>query len=136
MSVSLPKDRDGRTARECPNDDCSPGFFKVKPGTGLTNQKEAYCPYCRKAADPSDFTTKSQVEYAKKVMMAEAHEGIQHAVKDALGLDHSGRRQLVGGLINVSLELKSSTKPHVWPPWESVLKRDVLCPQCQLDQSV
>jgi hypothetical protein len=95
MSVSLPKDGDGRTARECLNRDCSSGFFKVKLGTGLTNQNEDFCPYCRRAADPSDFTTKSQVEYAKKVMVAEAHEGIQRAVKEALGLDHSGRRQLV-----------------------------------------
>ena len=59
MSVSIPKDEDGRVARECPNHECSPGYFKVKLGTGITNgQTVAYCPYCQKSAEPSDFHTK------------------------------------------------------------------------------
>ena len=35
MSVSIPKDEDGRVARECPNQECSPSYFKVTPGTGI-----------------------------------------------------------------------------------------------------
>ena len=38
MNVPLPEDADGRLARACPHDDCSPGYLKVKPGTGLTGQ--------------------------------------------------------------------------------------------------
>jgi hypothetical protein len=57
-------------------------------------------------------------------------------MKEALGLDSQGRRQLVGGLLNVSIEMKSPSKPHVWRPWETILKRDAVCPRCQLDQSV
>jgi hypothetical protein len=34
MNISLPKDGDGRLARECPDEACSPGYFKVTPGTG------------------------------------------------------------------------------------------------------
>src|SRR5262245_16443691 len=30
---------------DCPDRRCSPEYFKVKPGTGLTNQAEAFCPY-------------------------------------------------------------------------------------------
>jgi hypothetical protein len=32
MSITLPTDDDGRLARKCPNEDCSPGYFKVRPG--------------------------------------------------------------------------------------------------------
>lgn len=35
MTVTIPRDEDGRVARECPNDECSPGYFKVKLGTRL-----------------------------------------------------------------------------------------------------
>ena len=36
MNISIPEDADGRVARECPNDFCSPGYFKVTQGTGIT----------------------------------------------------------------------------------------------------
>lgn len=136
MSVSLPKDQDGRTGRECPRDGCSPGYFKVKGGTGIQNQPEAFCPYCRAAGKPSDFATKEQVRYAKDIVAAQAHEGIERMLKDSLGLDSRGKRQLVGGLINVSIEMKPSPKQQPWRPWEDVLKRDVVCPGCGLDHSV
>jgi hypothetical protein len=67
---------------------------------------------------------------------AQAHEGVERMMKEALGLDTQGRRQLVGGLLNVSIEMKPSSKPHVWRPWETILKRDAVCPRCELDQSV
>lgn len=104
MSISLPKDQEGRTGRECPRAGCSAGYFKVKAGTGIQNQPEAFCPYCRTAGKPSDFATKEQVRYAKDIAAAQAHEGIERMLKDSLGLDSRGKRQLVGGLINVSIE--------------------------------
>ena len=136
FSVTLPKDQDGRNARECPSPECSPGFFRVKCGTGVKNQTDAFCPYCRTTGRPSDFTTKEQIRYARQTVEAEAHEGVQRMMREALGLDSGGRRQLVGGLLNVSIEMKRSPKPHVWRPWETILKRDVVCPRCTLDQSV
>ena len=38
--ISLPTDRYGRVARECPNEVCSPGEFKITPGTGITDEQE------------------------------------------------------------------------------------------------
>ena len=136
MSVSLPKDADGRTARECPDGSCSPGYFKVTGGTGLKGQTAAYCPYCHKAAEPSDFHTKEQIRYAKALVEREAMVGMERAVRDALGLGHSGKRRLVDGLISVDLEMKPSSPRHVWQPYEDVLRRDVVCPHCTLDHSV
>lgn len=33
MIISIPKDPGGRVARECPDEKCSPGYFKVTPAT-------------------------------------------------------------------------------------------------------
>jgi hypothetical protein len=137
MSVSLPKDADGRVARECPAQDCSPGYFKVTPGTGVKGiQTVVYCPYCRKSAEPSDFHTREQVRYAKDLVTREAMSGIQRVMKQALGLGSGGRRRLVDGLIKLDVEMKSSPPKYVWKPNEEILRRDVICPKCTLDHSV
>src|SRR3990172_308942 len=137
MNVSLPKDDDGRTARECPNEECSPGYFKVKGGTGITEGQEvAYCPYCRKEAEPSDFTTKEQLRYAKDLALREAHEGIENMLKSALGLDFSGKKKIGGGFLSIEMSMKPGSKPSVRRPFEEEVRRDVICPSCGLDQSV
>jgi hypothetical protein len=101
LSISLLKDADGRTARECPNSDCSPGYFKVTGGTGVKGpQTVMYCPYCQKAAEPSDLHTKEQIRYCKELLMM----GIERS---------SGKRRLVGGFINIDLEIKPSRLRHV-----------------------
>jgi ribosomal protein L44E len=137
LSVSLPEDRDGRTARECLDQGCSPGYFKIKFGTGLKGpQATAYCPYCRNAAEPSDFHTKEQVRYAKDLAMREAKIGAERAVREALGFGSGGKRRLVDGLIKIDMEMKSDPPEHVWQPYEDILQRDLVCPHCTLDHSV
>jgi uncharacterized Zn finger protein (UPF0148 family) len=138
LSISIPKDEDGRSARECPNQECSPGYFKVTPGTGITSgQTVAYCPYCQRAAKPSDFHTKEQIRYAKELVAREARTGIERAIRDAWGLGSGGKRRLVDGLISVDMEIKpSSPPPHVRKPYEDILRRDLVCPHCTLDHSV
>jgi len=137
MSIPLPADSEGRTARECPSVSCSPGYFKVKSGTGITeNHTAAFCPYCRFSAEPGKFFTKRQLEYAKDVMKQEALGGMKEAVKDALGIRSSGKRTLVNGLIKVELSLKSSSPPPVYRPFEEALQRTVICPHCGLDHAV
>lgn len=137
LSVKIPNDPDGRRARECPEEDCSPGYFKVKPGTGVPEGQEvAYCPYCRHAADPQDFTTTEQRRYAKDTLMREARKGVDRMFRDAFGLGASGRRKLVDGLISVEMTYQPGTLPSVTRPLEDELRRDVTCPHCKLDQSV
>lgn len=138
FSISLPPDRDGRVARECPESTCSPGEFKITPRTGISGgQKESFCPYCRKTAAPTDFTTEEQIRYAKEVVAAQAHEGMQKALGKAFGLNSRGKRSLTkGGPIDVTIEMKHGRKPLVRRPYADVLKRDVVCPCCGLDHSV
>jgi DNA-directed RNA polymerase subunit RPC12/RpoP len=137
MSVTIPQDADGRIARECPNTECSPAYFKVTPGTGITGgQEHAYCPYCRHEAEPTDFTTQEQIRYAKDIAIQEARSGIDDMVKDALGLGPSGNKKLGGGFISIEMSYKPSTPEHVRRPFEDEVRRDVVCPHCTLDQTV
>ena len=137
MNVSLPLDSDGRMARECPSENCSPGYFKVKPGTGITTgQKFAFCPYCRFKSEPNNFATKEQVRYAKDLVMREAHKGVGNIIQNALGLGPSGKKKYGSGLISMEMSYKPGTLPYVRPPIESELKRDIVCPNCSLDHSV
>lgn len=76
LSTPIPADECGRIARTCPSGTCSPGYFRLKPGTGLIEGVEvAYCPYCRHAANPEEFTTEEQIRYAQDIAMREAKRG-------------------------------------------------------------
>lgn len=137
LSISLPTDADGRIARVCPSGCCSPAYFKVKNGTGITNgQVTAFCPYCRSEAKPDEFTTKSQINYAKEVVMREAYDGIGRMVSGALGFGSSGKRTFGGGMLKIEMTLKQGSKPTVHRPFEEALQRVIVCPHCTLDHAV
>jgi hypothetical protein len=137
MSITIPRDEDGRVTRECPNSLCSPAYFKVTPGTGITEEQNlAYCPYCKHEAEPNDFTTQEQIRYAKDIVFKEAQEGIDSMIKDALGLGASGKKKMRGGFISMEMSYKPGTPGHVRRPYEDEVRRDVVCPHCTLDQTV
>jgi len=137
FEITMPADEQGRVARECPREECSPAYFKVKTGTGITgDHAEAYCPYCRSAADPSEFTTKEQVRYAQDIVAREAEISIGSMLNDALGLGRSGKKKIGGGLISIEMSMKQGTPTHVRRPFEEDLLRAVVCPHCGLDHAV
>lgn len=136
MSITLPTDEDGRIARECHAEGCSPAYFKVKLGTGLSGAETAFCPYCRHEEEPQGFFTSEQLRYAKDRVLSEASDGVTRMLKDAIGLGPSGKRTIGGGLFSIEMSLKEGSKPHVWRPFEEEVRRDVVCPHCELDQSV
>lgn len=137
MQIKLPTDAGGMTARECTNAACSPGAFKIKDGTGLTGeQPEAFCPYCRAGADPQDFATREQLRYAEDIAMSEAHDGVERMLKDAFGLDSSGKRKFGGGFISMEMSYEPGRRAPVRRPWEEQLRRDVTCPRCTLEHAV
>jgi hypothetical protein len=137
FTVPLPQNEDGRMARECPDLRCSPGYFKVKGGTGITGgQEEAFCPYCRRVGHPQEFHTQEQIRFAKEVMLGAARDGIQRLLAKSLGLDSSGRRKFGGGLVSMEMRLEPGSKPAPRRPVEESVRRDVVCPHCGLDHSV
>lgn len=135
-SVSLPDENDGLRGRECPDSSCAPGFFKVRPGTGIVeDQTEAFCPYCRHRAAPDAFNTAEQLRYARESLEREVLSGAERMLAEALGL-RSGRRQLTTGAIAISMEMKATARPAVARPRHEELRRDVRCPHCGLDHAV
>jgi len=137
FQIPLNTDEHGRLARECPNDSCSPGYFKLKPGTGIMGvQSVVYCPYCRHEDEPNSFVTKEQMRYANDIMMREAHQGIERMMKDALGIGSSGKKKIGGGMFSMELSYKPSRPPYVRRPFEEEVLRMVICPNCGLNHAV
>jgi len=137
MSVTIPTDEDGHMARECPSQECSPGYFKITPGTGIqSSQSVAYCPYCRHEAEPNDFATQEQIRYAKDMALREAHKGVNNMIRDAFGLGLSGKKKLGGGIFSMEISHKPGPLPYVHRPFEEEVRRDVVCPHCTLNQTV
>ena len=67
ISIDLPTDGRGLVDQWCAG--CE-GYFKIRFGTGiLVEGHSTSCPYCRRQADPSEFATPEQVEYAKAVAL-------------------------------------------------------------------
>ena len=137
MRTSLPPDADGLVGSDCPSNMCSPGYFKVKPGTGITGEQfKAYCPYCRQEGEPGNFLSEAQIEYAKQVVLHEAMKGISDSIQNALGLGPSGRKSYGSGMFSIEMSYKPGTLPPVIPPMEEILRRDITCPHCGLEHSV
>ena len=137
MQMSIPADADGLVGRNCPDNTCCPGYFKVKLGTGITGgQVKAYCPYCKHEEEPGGFFTSAQVEYAKQIVLREAIKGINEGIEGALDLGPSGRKTYGGGMFSIEMSYKPGTLPPVVPPMEEVLRRDITCPHCGLEHAV
>lgn len=137
MDIAIPEGPDGLIGRECPNQLCSPGYFKVKKGTGITEgQTEAFCPYCRHSANPEDFMTREQKDYALEIAKGEILGGVEGALREALGLGSSGKKTIGGSFLKMEVSLKSSPPPPTPSLVEEELRRDVCCPNCHLEHAV
>lgn len=138
MSIPMPADDLGMTARECPEPECAPGYFKIKLGTGVVEPgyERCYCPYCGREGEQGDFLTRQQHHYAESVVLSETRAGVERMMKDALGLDSRGRRRMGGGMFSIEMSMKSSPPRPVVMPYEEELRRDVTCPHCTLEHAV
>lgn len=82
VRVTLPKDENGMTGRQCPAEGCGQ-YFKVKLGTGLKTAT-MHCPYCSTSGSGSDFHTPDQIEYAKSVAIKQFLDPIMRDFKHKL----------------------------------------------------
>jgi hypothetical protein len=138
MTVSLPEDEHGMIGRECGAAECSPGLFKVKPGTGIVTEPHdvAFCPYCRHPDHPTAFATADQVRYAQDIAIQEAARGVNRMISRTLGLGPNGKKKIGGGMFSVEFSLKSRVPTSVARPLEEELRRDIVCDGCGLAQAV
>jgi len=127
-SIAIKPDADGYLGRECPNAECE-GYFKVRTGTGNSQNRTCYCPYCGKRGDPNDFATKDQLEYAKSVVMREVKEAL---FKDLRKME----RHTSGGFINFSVKVEGGPPIPLHHYREKALETQVICEACKLDYMV
>lgn len=132
ISVPIPKDKDGFLGRECPIKDCL-GYFKVKPGTGLTGPAlPCHCPYCGHQGPSDRFWTKDQIAYAKSVALRQVTEAIR---KDLKSLEFDIKPRGSFG-IGISMKLQSGTQRPIRHYREKKLETHVECSKCTLQYAV
>lgn len=132
VNVPIPKDANGFLGRECPAEECL-GYFKVKPGTGLTGPGlQCHCPYCGQAGDPNSFWTKEQIEYAKSVVIQQFADAVRKDLKQ-FEFDYPARGAFG---IGISMKLKPGPLPPIRHYREQTLETEVVCDGCALHYSV
>lgn len=125
LELHIEPDEEGRVARSCPVENCSPGYFKVRFGTGIQEAQEVvYCPYCRQANQPSAYFTEEQIRFAKDALVHEMAHAFQRAIGGAVGT-RRGPVSFKPGRISLPRQ-----------PYEDTVQRNVICPYCTLEHAV
>lgn len=132
IPISIPRDENRFIGRECPQPDCE-GYFKIEPGTGLTDEGlPCRCPYCGHADGHDHFWTKEQIEYAKSMALRRITDAIHSDLKE-LEFDHKPRGAFG---IGFSLKVERGAQPPVHYYRERKLETEVVCANCSLRYSV
>ena len=130
IRISIPRDGEGFTGRECPACD---GFFKIEFGTGLeTAGVPCHCPYCGHAAGHDQFWTKRQLKYAKSIARRRIADAIR---KDLKGLEFDHKPRGAFG-IGVSLKVMPGRRPPIQYYREPGLETEIVCAKCTLRYAV
>lgn len=126
LSVTLPRDEKGLTARECRK--CK-NIFKVKTGTGVKgSNRPCHCAYCGHIAGNEDFHTKDQIEYVRSVAKRHIGEMLHNEFKK-LEFD-TGPQGPLG--IRITMKLSPHSPEPIRYYYEKQLESDVVCDRCTL----
>jgi hypothetical protein len=132
LSVSIRNDDKGFVGRECPIKECL-GYFKVRPGTGLSGDIDCHCPYCGHAGKPNTFWTPDQIAYARSVARRTLTEAFRKDLK-SWEFEHKARGPFGFG---VSLKLKRAPSlPQIHEYSELPLETEVTCDSCTLEYAI
>jgi hypothetical protein len=133
LEVSLPKDEAGMIGRECPVSACL-GYFKIKPGTGLTGDGlPCYCPYCGHAGPQNTFHTTDQIEYGKSVGIRKITDMLVGEMKRSLERAIPARGPFGIGL---SIKVERGTPRPIRHYREKELETNVACSVCTLEYAI
>jgi hypothetical protein len=133
FNVPIPKDENGMIGRECPISDCL-GYFKIKPGTGLTGEGlPCYCPYCGHAGAHSTFHTPDQVEYGRSVGIRKVTDMLVGEMKRSLERTIPASGPFGIGL---SIKVERGTPRPIRYYREKELETNVACSDCTLEYAI
>lgn len=132
MQIALTPDEEGFFGRECPAQGCE-GYFKVKPGTGLSGPNlPCFCPYCGHRGSFDTFFTRAQNAYIESVV----HRAIDRALtKDLKQFEFEHKPQGLLG-IGISMKVQSGPLPPIRYYREQALETEIVCSQCTLVYAV
>ena len=131
VNISIPKDSDGYSGRECPNPECRK-YFKITFGTGLKGENPCYCPYCGFSSDHSDFHTSDQIAYAKSVTIRKITDAFD---KDLKEMEFEIKPKGPFG-IGVSMKVKRGSPHPIYTYGEKELETKIECANCALKYAV
>ena len=128
ISVPIKPDDEGMIGRECPQADCEK-YFKVKGGTGITDNPVMYCPYCSYKGTPREFFTKEQIEYAKSIAFRHVTDMIGKELKEL------ERHSFKGPFFSLDIKIQSTPAPIRYYA-EKQLQEDVICENCGCEYAI
>ena len=70
------------------------------------------------------------------IAIREAHKSVDRMVMETLGLGSSRKKKMGGGFVSIEMSYKPGTLPGLRRPFEDEVSRDVVCPNCTLNQTV
>lgn len=127
ITVQLSPDEDGYLGRECPACEL---YFKVLPGTGLSGQDVAYCPYCQAANESSKFFTSDQLNYAKSIALRQLQEQVFGDLKQFPEIHTSGPISL-----HITMRVEGDEIP-IEHYQERSLETEITCQACTLQYKI
>ncbi len=125
-SVDIKKDDEGYLGRECP--ECEK-YFKIKPGTGIPDFSDCYCPYCQHLGPQDHFWTKQQIEYARSVVLNKVSGDLLKMMKK---METKPKRNQ---LISIGITVKGRPAPITYYS-EKELEEKVECKNCTLQYAI
>jgi hypothetical protein len=132
IAVSIAKDEQGYLGRECPQKECD-GYFKIKPGTGLTGSDlPCHCPYCGHTEGQDKFYTPDQIEYVKSVALGKVTEAIREDLK-TMEFNQPVRGPFGVG---ISLTFKPGRAIPIHHYREKSLETEIVCEACTLAYTI
>jgi hypothetical protein len=130
FTFTLSTDAEGYVGRQCTDDKCR-RYFKVKTGTGLSNQAQAFCPYCGHGDKLTDFLTDEQKDYVLSLVgnqvMKEAYQQLKRHEFDIKPKGAFG--------IGMSLKISHTPEPIRYYV-EKEVETHLVCAQCTLHYSI
>lgn len=126
VSVDIRPDEEGYLGRECP--ECEK-YFKIKPGTGLPDSTDCYCPYCQCFGSQDEFWTKQQIEYAHSVVLNQVSDELFKSMKKM------ERKPNRNQLISIGITVKGKPSPITYYT-EKELEEKLTCTNCTLEYTI
>jgi hypothetical protein len=130
INVSISPDHDGYLGRECPKCEL---YFKIMPGTGLTDTDEMTCPYCQTTAGTDQFFTKEQVAYAQSIALQQAQHLVMGELKKTAQRMNFETAGPISIKVSMTIEEDEITIEHYQ---DKQLETELTCDNCGLSYKI